>query len=330
MDRLSIKALTVWILMAIGLVATLLSFIAGQLFMSPALEEEKRVLSSVIKVAGSEVLKRATAQIVEMGSSAQKSQDFRNAISNIDTSENMELAVGHLNDQFAQHAISMGIIKLHKIRVYNPNLEFMFESSEGISGLPRSLPKQLLEQVKSRSGSDRLKVSHSTWLSPSGEAMSSVLIPVGALRVSSYMELIFDPAFSMQGLNNILDTPIRIANIADEVQFKTGSWPEKLHSNDLIVDYVFTTTDGKPAIKVETVEDITLFNGIYLRTQAFSAIAFIIVNALGIFVAFSLFSKYLFKPIRGLVQNMESMSNGDLTQQIESKGLLELQELSQY
>ena len=330
LERLSIKALTVGILSLIGLAAIILSIIVGQLFYTPALEEEKRVLANVIKVAGHELFKQLQQDVRDVGFATQKSSPFRKAIKNTNNPNNKIFVVDHLNDQFQQRIITSGKVALLKMRLYSSGLEFIAESSKGVSGLPRKLPDFLAQAAKSRKGGARLKTLSGFWLSPNNGPVGSVLVPVGALRVEGYLELVFDPARGLKELSTILTSPLKVTDINNTVHFVSENWPEKLQSNDLIVDFAFSTYDNKPVILVETVEDISKFNSIFLETKVVNGIAFVVMNIIGIFIAFYLFNKMLFRPLDVIIANMKRTADGDLTTSTTVSGLKELQNLGNH
>ena len=111
---LSIKTLTVSNTVILGLAATILLVIAGIMYKGAARDEESRVLSRIVEVASSEVLKQLQAQVKDLGETTEKTGEFRGLVKDIGTDENKQAVITVLNDQFHQRFVTTG--KLHRFR----------------------------------------------------------------------------------------------------------------------------------------------------------------------------------------------------------------------
>lgn len=324
--RLSIKALTIGNLVVLGLAAIILSIIAGVMYKSAAQNEESRVLSRIVEVASSEVLKNLQIQVKDLGETTEKTGELRGLVKDIATGENKQAVVSLLNDQFHQRFVTSGVLSLSKIRLYDVDLTLLAESSEGITGLPPKLTEALYAAAKEREGGDRLKALPHVWTSNVG-AHLSMLLPVGGMRLMGYLEMIVDPAFNLHAVENILKAPVRLSVNKTEI-FKSEKWPTETDGDTLVVQYTLPTADNQPAVNVEVVENIKEFNASFSKTQLMALAGFVIIIALCVGSALFMFNRCVFGPLRGLMDNMNRCAHGDLTITIGTRGLAELQSLA--
>jgi len=318
-QKVSIKALTISILLAIGTAAIILSIVAGVTFRGAALEDEQRILSRIINVASSEVLGTLHETSKELGASAENDRAFRKALKKPDLPENKEVIVTRLNDQFNQRYVTGGFVDLKKIRVYNKELNLIGQSSLGASGLAAKLPDFIYEQAKDRKGGDRLKAIGGTWNSTAG-TVYSVLVPVGGLRLRGYLEIMTNPAHNLKKVEEILKTPIKISALDGTEFYKSETWIED-GDNTLAVAYPLPTVTGENSLNVEVLENIEVFNNKFDSTQLISLASFVGIILFGIIFAIFAFSKFVFKPLNKLIANIEQCAQGDLSVKIEANGL---------
>jgi len=299
--------------------------IAGTMFKSAARDEESRVLSRIVQVASSEVLKNLQAQMKDLGETTEKTGEFRGLVKDIATGENKQTVITQLNDQFNQRFVTSGMLQLSRLRVYDVDLSLLAESSEGSSGLPPKMNDGLHAAAKEREGGDRLKALPYIWAEGS-DTYLSILVPVGGMRLIGYLEVVVDPAFNLKAVENILKTPVRLSGGKNEL-FKSEKWPAVTDADTLVVEYILPTTDNQPGVKIEAVENIQQFNANFLKTQIMSLVGFIVIIALCVIVALVVFSRYVFAPLRSLMLSMDRFAHGDLTITVGREGLAELQTL---
>jgi len=324
--NLSLKALTIALLSFIGLASILLSLYAGNIYKDAAKDEEYKLLSRIVGVASQEVLRQLERQARNLGSSAQKTATFRKAIKSINSDDNKQVVTDLLDDQFAQRFVTSGILHLRKLRVYDIQLQYLAESTQGDTDIPAQLPEFLYKQAKQRQGADRLKALSGVWLSPGG-AVYSVLVPIGGLRLVGYMEVLTDPALNLQTVENIVHAPLRIFSAEQQQLFLSENWPTKLDDTALIVDYNLYGEDEKHALRLEVVEDIQSFNQVFSETTLVNVGTSIAIILFALAISFVMFSKFVFKPLQQIIEHMEYCVQGGLDRNVTPSGLVELQKL---
>jgi len=214
-SRFSIKHLTLFNLSVIGVSVIVLSFVVGALFHRAALEEEQQVLTRVIDVAARQILADLERQGGDLGAAAQKDRHLR-AVAAGRPNADRAAAVAALDEQFHQYAVTTGQLALRKLRLYDKALRPVVSSSEGVDDLPAGLPEFLRLQAQGRKGADRFHVLGGAW-SADGRPAYSVLVPVGGLRLSGYLEVVLDPVHHLRKVGESLGSPLRIRSVGGEV-----------------------------------------------------------------------------------------------------------------
>jgi PAS domain S-box-containing protein len=141
----------------IGIVAIVLSLLAGSYFRKSALAAQMTSLSRVIEVATQEMQQRLGEHSVELGMKLAHSEKLVSAFEEaVDTGNNNRL-VELLDDPFISGFVGFSDINLVKLRVYSPALEFVGESRTGLQDIEQKLPDYLADILRNRSRKDRLK-----------------------------------------------------------------------------------------------------------------------------------------------------------------------------
>ncbi len=326
-QKFSIKALTVTILVAIGLASVALSIVAGMTFRNTALEDEQRILSRIIEVASNQVIQQLNEMSKEMGAATENDRAFRKAMKKPSLPENRETIITHLNDQFSQKYVTTGKIQLFKLRVYDKKLQFVAESSEGLKGMKQALPDFIYHQAKDRKGGDRLKAIGGTWNSSQG-TVYSVLVPVGGLRLRGYLEVMTNPAHNLKALEASLTMPVKITGQDDKEFYVSESWADN-DSNFLPVTYYLPTANQEDSLKIQVLENVSLFNEKFTNTQLLVLGAFIALIFVGTSFALFAFSRFVFGPIKRIMASMEHYARGDLSEIITPNGLKDTRSLGE-
>ena len=327
MNRFSIKHLTLFNLAVIGVLVIALSIVVGAVFRQAAVDEEGQVLSRVIDVAARQILADLERQGGDLGTAAQKDRNLR-ALAGGRANADRAAAVSALDEQFHQYAVTSGKVNLLKLRLYDKALKPVASSSEGVDGLPAGLPQFLREQALGRKGAARFRVIGGAW-SAAGQPAYSVLVPVGGLRLSGYLEVVLDPVPNLQHVADILGSPFAILRPGDgEVLHRSEDWPEGGVGEDrLVVTHTFTGDDGKPLVVLESLEDVSDMYAVFDRTQWLNVGGFVLIIALGVAFSLFMFGRYLFGPLGRLMGDLERIAGGDLTIDVRPEGLCEVHAL---
>ena len=171
-ENISIKMLTISILLVLATLASLLSFIAGSYFRESALTAQAKSLSRIIEIASDEIIHHIRKESTGFGTAFQSRESVRNALGNFQKTGHPEQLIAQLDESFQKGFASAGTLDLVKLRIYDLDLKLLCESREGITGLIPQPPPFLREQTLARKGVERLKAIDGLWISPTGALYS--------------------------------------------------------------------------------------------------------------------------------------------------------------
>lgn len=112
-ETLSIRAITIIIFMMIGIVAIVLSILAGSYFKQAALDSQMNSLSRVIEVASQEMLKELREQTFDLGMKLGHSKELIGTIN--DTRNSHEQLVALLDDPFINGFVGFSDVSLERL-----------------------------------------------------------------------------------------------------------------------------------------------------------------------------------------------------------------------
>lgn len=186
---LSLKSLTIGILVVLGLFSILMLFFTTFYFHGAALDLQTRSLSRVVGVASQEVVKQIHDRTFALGTELQGRGEFRATLNKLKQGEARAEIQKILDDTFVHGSSDASRIDLVKLRVYDPDLKWLAESSLGMKGLSAQFDPVLFQQVAGRRGAERLKALGGLWLSSYGP-LYSILLPLGGLKITGYLEVV--------------------------------------------------------------------------------------------------------------------------------------------
>lgn len=321
MRRLSLRGSTIFSVTLIGLLFILLSSLAGNYFRQAALDAQTKSLSRIIEVASYEVLRKLQRHAINLASSINSHNNLSSALRPMQKSDNSHLVIAALNDPFITGFVGAPDVELVKIRLYDLDLNPIQQSSLGRKELHFDIPSHLQALAGPRKDIERLKALSELWVSAADGPFYSVLLPIGGLRIDGYIEIVFDPRFTLQSVSEITRMPVTIL-LPHESYTSPNSQDE--NSPLLPIEYTLNGDDGKAAYRLIGLEDINKFNQDMLQTQWLTVIGFLTLIFCILLLALSLLRIGLFTPLRNLLLGIEQYSQGDLDARIKPSGMLEL------
>lgn len=323
-ESVSIKSVTVAIFTMIAVVAIILSLLAGSYFRQSALAAQVGSLSRVLEVAAREMQQKLRDHTFDVGMKLGHSNKLIRAFNSAVETGRDEALVAQLDDPFITGFAGFSDIDLVKLRVYDPALEFVGESTLGIQGLENRLPRYLEGTISKRQPKERLKTVDALWLSSAGPLFSAV-VPLGGLRPVGYLEVVADPAFNLPEIARITGTPVSSYSMTGELVSAVEQGDPQVY---LPVEYVLHTTDGVPAFRIVGLENVAKLSADMMRTQTITITGFLLLSLGTLLVAMWLFSRFMLSPVSAMVRNMRLMANGRLDMAINNRGLREFHVLA--
>lgn len=325
-ETLSIRAVTISIFIMIGLVAIVLSILAGGYFKQAALNAQMSSLSRVIEVASQEMLKEVRAHTFDLGMKLGHNNDLNSAVKKINMPGGKSTLIKLLDDPFINGFAGFSNINLEKIRIFNLDLELIVESSEGIKGLDKKLDMFFVNEIGKRQGIDRLKAIDALWMSQEGP-MYSTMVPMGGLRLVGYIEILVDPVFNLPDIGKITQTPISVYSMSGE---PISIDKQKLESSNLLpIRFTLNTTDRRPAFHIIGYENVGKLNKEMEKTQVVTISGFLVLSLITLIIALWLFNRFLFLPLRKMIYDMKQVTRGRMDLTVSEKGLREFNILAE-
>ena len=249
-------------------------------------------------------------------------EEFRKAVK----SKDKEKFIKTLDDPFITGFVGAYIVDLVKVRAYDLKLKLVAESNQGLQDLPQQIPETLYQQGHNRKGSARTKAISGLW-QHADKSYYSVLVPIGGIFVSGYLEVVVNPVNNLIRLSKKMDSPMSI---------RSGINPNTIYHESkepiaklLPIEYILKTDLGVPAYLLTSYEDIAkLSEGV--NETVFSTISTLVVLVLiMLFVAIWLFQLFLFKPVNIMLNEIRNITGGDISRDLQVKGLAEIANLAE-
>lgn len=325
-SHLTIKNLTITILIVIGFFAVLVSVVSGEYFFKDAREAQLYSLHRVIQVATRDIVRSLGEKIYSVATTLSVQGDIPEAFSKaIEASDNHTL-IETLDDPFVTGFVGVYTIELVKLRAYDLELQFIAESNKGVLGLPQEMPEILYQQGRNRKGVMRSKALLGLW-QHADKSYYSVLVPLGGIFISGYLEIIVNPVHNLVKLSEKMGSPISIRSGIDSN--KIYHEPGTSISGLLPVEYILKTETGSPAYILTSYEDIEKLNEAVNKTVFNTIFMFLSLVAGVLFVALWLFRLFLFVPMNMMLEEIRHITDGDISRDLHVNGLAEVATLAE-
>ncbi len=328
-ENISLKAVTIGILLSLGLLSVCLSYFSGSQFRNAALDAQEKTLSRVVRVAANNQLSELQMEATALGLEIQSyllddlTRRFMVDPGNTELKQQINL---QFKDVFAlqeNDEIPLGLVKL---RLYNTQFSPMLESTQGQNDLPQGLPPFLQELAEKRDEKNIAQPMGGIWITPSGPRYSA-LVSVGSPLPHAWLELVVDPIVSLHLIENTVRVPLLIAAADGTELHRSDTWYEGDHTT-LPVKLNIDAASGAEALKIVALEDITDLLAVTKRTQWTSTLAFAGISLIGLLIAVFVLNRFIFSPIEKLTGDMGKFAAGDYANAFDTHALKELHTLA--
>ncbi|MCW8929596.1 MAG: diguanylate cyclase [Gammaproteobacteria bacterium] len=323
---LSIKSLTITILIVIGFFSVVVSFFSGDYFLKAAQEAQLSALKRVIKVATRDIMQDLRDQTYDVATTLSINGSIPEEFTKAQKSKNNELLITALDDPFITGFVGVYNVELVKIRAYDIKLQFIAESNKGSMNLPKQIPEILYQKAYNRQGASRSQAAFGLWQYVD-KSYYSVLMPIGGIFVSGYLEIVVNPINNLSKLSEKMDSPISIRSGIDSK--KIYYMPQKSVDALLPIEYTLKTDLGKSAYILTNYEDIAQLSKGIKQTVFTTISTLIVLTLMMLFIAIWLFQLFLFKPLHMMLNQINSITDGNIDHDLKIKGLNEITVLSE-
>lgn len=249
------KTLALTILL-IGMIGIVLVIATDHTYRKLAFEQQKDSIAQLVSIKASDLINKLTERQKDLGFRLQSESEFIAALNNADT----EKMTYWLDQEFNRYYVTIGLIKLEKILVYDTDFEPVAHSERGMSIVNEKKPPcpKVIDEVKALPDIKRTKPASSLCYYNNRPLLTTV-VSVGSIKPKAYLQIISDPAHILAQIESELGVPLKIFNKDMGLLHQSHSWPQHdLPDDNLISSY--TMRDGdRPFVHITTASDITGF-----------------------------------------------------------------------
>lgn len=310
-----------------GLLALALALATGEVHRRLTLDSQRAALANLTQLKASELLGDLEHHSRDLGLALQNEPAFQHAFAARRTAS----LVRQLNGQFHQRFVTMEMIKLEKLILYDAAFQPVALSWEGEPGIQpgeRVCPA-LIDRARGRQDAERLQVISELcrWR---GRPYFSVVVPIGGLRLAGYVEVISDPSHALLPIASQLGMPLRLSSVDRLALYKSPDWPPRDQmSKALVAEHVLHADSGEPVLRIAVMNDIEVLVGLLARTRYLVMAIAGAITLLAVLVAFVVLDKTALVPLQNLTRQLRLVprSRAHLGKPVPVGGISEIREL---
>ncbi len=327
-EKISLKALTIGILLLLGLSSIALTLFSSGRYQQAALNAQSQTLSRVLEVAARESLGSLHARAAVLGQMLQKRPQLRAALAALangggDPDRRAALSAV-LDEGFERGTASATGFELLKLRSYDPNLRLVAESGSGVDGLPTTPPPGL-DQVPANE-IDATRPRDALW-SLRGTPYYSLRVPIGEGVPLGYLEIVAAPVTSLRSIQDTLKLPFSIGTADGTLLYRSEDW-HAAGDTELPVRHAIESSGGSPLLELEVIEPVERLYADMAQVRSATAIAYLVLTGGSLVLAIWLFRSFLFRPVEHLTQDMQRAAEGELQSSVRARALKEFNTLA--
>ena len=325
----SLKTLIISSIIITGVLTEIIVFLTSIYYKEFALESQTKALEEILSLQSADVIKKLESHTQDLGQSLQQNATFKNALA----SQDLPTMAAMLESQYRQYFVTAGVLKLNNLRVLDRDLNYILHinAPELNSALYRDARcGDLISRAKQRSGAQRLKTITDLCLI-GNELHSGMLIPLGGLFINGYLEILTDPAYSMQILETALGLPLNILDVRHGICYQSSNWPTGSNaSGGIIATLPLITSDNTKGLTIsiyqpidELEQSITQTRNTVLLLALTGTISFMLIILL-------ILRRYTFNPLQQLESGLRTISleHGHLGETLQVQGTDEIRALT--
>jgi methyl-accepting chemotaxis protein WspA len=310
-EKFSLKALTVSVLLVVGIVAVAFSFVSESEYRKAAVQSQTRAVARILDVATDAALTRLELDSDQLAAAAVKAIGRQPGLG----AYLAEAPAGTANPTLAkllEATLNTNLPNLRplSVRLYNRDRQPLMGAGQGEIQDSPLLADAAPEQPAA-----------GLWLAEPGPRYS-VIRPVGEKSAAGYLEIRFDPVVSLQSVAELTNLPLRMRSLSGEVLFEAGEW-QNTNSSVHEVSLQVHSSDGSPLLALVVLDD---FAGLYRATaQTRDATTAAVVALIGaaLLIAILILNRFLFQPVKTMIGEMKRVAEGDTEISVNGRALKE-------
>jgi len=315
--RLHINLLTGLVLsiVLLGIISAATTLITTRIYRGLTFDFERQYMSRLVAIKSSDILAQLEHNAFQLGLRIQASEDFKTA-----RAANDEFVLSEeLEQQFKQGLITENTVTAVGLYAFDLDFKLLGAALRDASGAldgPVLCP-DLASKARLREGPGRLQPATEICLS-GNRPYQAVIIPVGGLDPSGYLQVVSDPVSALYRLDEVLNMPIRIELPDDTRLYESPGWGEIPTASTVVSDFIVHTNDSRPAIRIAAARNADAL--VDKLDQTDTRLIAVVIAIILVSVATVLwFVKYsVFKPLQELSNRLRGgrLGGGDAVSEI--------------
>ena len=252
-------------ILLIGVIGIALVFATDYTYRQLAYEQQKESISNLLSIKSKDLITKLTNRQKDLGFRLQSESSFKEALNE----KNIKDITYWIDQEFNRYYVTIGLIKLEKIVIYDKSFQSLASSERGIDIINKNqLPcAQSISFVQALPKVQRTKPT-TMLCSYNNQTLLSTVISVGSLKPKGYIHIITDPAHSLTQLEHELDVPITIFDQNNNTVHRSVNWPtNNAVSNFLVSEDAIKDAYGKTVLYVSAASDVSAFTGLLNDTR---------------------------------------------------------------
>jgi diguanylate cyclase (GGDEF)-like protein len=299
MKRLNVNLLTGLVLsiVLLGVVGAAAILITTRIYRDLTFDFERQYLSRLLAIKTSDILTQLERSTFQLGLRIQASEAFKAALATHDGS----VLSAELEQQFRQGLITANVVTAVGVYVFDLDFKLLGSALRDTqaTSVESVLCAGLASKARLREGPERLRPMAEICLSGK-RPYQAVVIPIGGLDPSGYLQVVSNPIPALYRLDRILSMPVRL-ELADGTRlYTTPGWGKSPKVSTVVSDFVLRAEDSRPAVRIAAARDADAL--VEKLDQTNTRLIAVLIAIILIIVATALWLlKYsVFKPLRDL------------------------------
>ena len=211
-------------------------------------------INQLIAVKSADLIKKLSERHKELGVRLQSEPDFVKAFTARDTKS----IRAWLDQEFNRYYVTIGLIKLEKVLVFDQDFQMITNSDRGIEiANKKTRPcARIISQLRQLPDTQRTRPV-SQLCEYNKRPLMTTVISIGSIKPKGYIQIITDPAHILTQIETELGLPLKIFNRNDELLHQSINWPVDSNVNKYLVSrYMITGDNDEVSLIISGASDI--------------------------------------------------------------------------
>lgn len=327
MRGLSFSLGTFLVLVLVGL-SLGIGLVSWDQYRNLAFESQRASLRQLAAFETNEVLAKLEDAARDLGLGAEHPPLFRRAFREGDEA----VLVRALRSQFNQYVVTAGEVGLVQLSVFDEQLVIRAQVTQGrnTTAGARLLCPEVARVSAEAVGSARL-ISRAELCVAQSRPYFTVVVPVGGLRPSGYLQVVSDPLPNLHSVGDALSAELYIVDAGGELLYESPGWMERTNvSQALIAEHTLATPRGEPVLTLAVSSDVSGFLGKLRETRNLVLLSTGTLTLVVAGIALWMLQRITVRPLREMTVQFDSVreDRNRLGKQVRVRGSAEVKSLA--